>query len=83
MNIVGYKIGYCKKKKNRFPPNFFYILLVFEVLQYKLALNYDKLSKILKPFFQKMKKNLSIMFNGTDNWNTLSIATLKIRVVNF
>ena len=23
------------------------------------------------------------MFNGTDNWDTLSIATLKIRVVDF
>ena len=84
MNIVGSKIGYCKKKKKKsVSPKFFLYLISFRSSAVQIGTQLWQIIKNTETFFQKMKKNLSIMFNGTDNWNTLSIATLKIRVVNF
>ena len=81
--LLVLKLAIAKKKKKSVSPKFFLYLISFRSSAVQIGTQLWQIIKNTETFFQKMKKNLSIMFNGTDNWNTLSIATLKIRVVNF
>ena len=83
MNIVGSKIGYCKKISAS--PKFLLYLVSFSSSAVQIGTQLWQIYQILKPFFQKMKKNLSIItfLMAQIIGITHSIATLKIRVVNF
>ena len=83
MNIVGSKIGYCKKISAS--PKFLLYLVSFSSSAVQIGTQLWQIYQILKPFFSENEEKSFdyYFFNGTDNWNNHSIATLIIRVVIF